>query len=49
MLKILYPTRQSYVDAVRQVVEQNVADGFLLPADAQETVLKAENSATGQW
>jgi hypothetical protein len=49
MLKILYPTRQSYVDAVRQVVEQNVADGFLLPADAQETVLKAENSAIGQW
>jgi hypothetical protein len=48
-LKALYPTHEAYVSAVRAVVEQNLADGFILPADAEQTVSAAMDSGIGHW
>lgn len=48
-LRTLYPDNQTYVDAVRRVAEQNVADGFILPEAAQRTIRAAEQSAIGRW
>ena len=44
----LYPTHQVYVDAVREVVEQNLADGYILPLAAQQTIREAEASQIGR-
>ena len=43
LLKSLYPTDADYLEKVRQVVEQNLADGFILPDAAMETLRAAEN------
>ena len=48
-LKTLYPNPESYISAVRRVVEQNLSDGFILPVDAQQTIRQAESSAIGRW
>ncbi|MDP2286511.1 MAG: alpha/beta hydrolase domain-containing protein [Pseudohongiella sp.] len=48
-LKTLYPSPESYISAVRRVVEQNLADGFILPVDAQQTIRQAESSAIDRW
>lgn len=44
----LYPSHEAYVDAVRAVAEQNVADGYILPLAAEQTIRTAEQSATGR-
>lgn len=48
-LKTLYPSHESYVDAVRAVVEQNLDDGFILPGDAEQTIRDATASDVGRW
>ena len=46
-LKELYPSRAAYVDAVREVVESNVAAGYILPIAAERTLQEAENRDLG--
>lgn len=48
-LRRLYPTHDAYMQAVRKVVEQNLADGYILPADAEETLAQAAGSGIGRW
>jgi hypothetical protein len=48
-LRRLYPSQESYLSAVQEVVRQNLADGFILPADAQETLDQARASGIGRW
>lgn len=47
-LKKLYPTHKRYVDAVKAVVEQNVADGYILPYAAERTIREAQQSTVGR-
>ncbi len=47
-LQRLYPSHAAYVDAVRVVAEQNVADGFILPYAAEQTIRNAELSTVGR-
>ena len=47
-LEALYPTHQAYVGAVREVVGQNLAAGYILPLAAQETIREAEASQIGR-
>jgi hypothetical protein len=42
-----YPTHAGYVSRVRQVTADNVKRGYILPADAAETVREAERSHIG--
>jgi hypothetical protein len=44
----LYPTHEAYVGAVTEEVERNVAEGFLLPFDAQRTLEEARRSEIGR-
>lgn len=46
-LNTLYPNHSSYVDAVREVVEKNVADGYILQLAAQQTIRAAQQSGIG--
>lgn len=46
-LDALYPSHVSYVDAVREVVEQNVANGYILPLAAEQTIREAQDSDIG--
>lgn len=46
-LAALYPTHTAYVSAVREAVDRNVLDGFLLPEDAQQTLEAAQQSSIG--
>lgn len=48
ILRQLYPTHDDYVRAVRQVAEQNVADGYILPEAAERTIREAEQSEVGR-
>ena len=43
----LYPTHESYVQAVRQVTNRNVRDGFVLEEDAKEIIRDARDSRVG--
>jgi hypothetical protein len=47
MVQQLYPTHQSYVDAVSKVTQQNLRDGFIVPEDAAEIIDTAEDSTIG--
>jgi len=47
LLTSLYPTEQSYIDAVRASCEDAVASGFLLQPDADLIVADAESSGIG--
>ena len=47
-LAALYPSHEAYVAAVRDVAEANVAAGYILEADATETIRLAEESAIGR-
>lgn len=47
-LERLYPSHEVYVNAVKAVVEQNLADGYILPSAAERTVREAETSAIGR-
>lgn len=47
-LDSLYPTHEAYVNAVREVVEQNLADGYILPYAAELTIRQAQESAIGR-
>lgn len=47
-LEKLYPSHEDYVNAVKAVVEQNLADGYILPSAAERTVREAESSAIGR-
>jgi hypothetical protein len=42
-LNRLYPTNADYIEKVRQAVEQNLADGFILPEAAIQTLEAAQN------
>ncbi len=44
----LYPSHDDYVAAVREVAEANVAAGYILEVDAEETIRLAEESAIGR-
>ena len=44
----LYPSHDAYVTAVREVAEENVAAGYILEADAAETVRVATASSVGR-
>lgn len=48
-LRTLYPDHATYVNAVREVVRQNIADGFILPEDGEQTIREAEVSTIGRW
>jgi hypothetical protein len=48
-LRRRYPTQEVYLNAVRAVVEQNLVDGYILPADAEETLAQAAASGVGNW
>ncbi|MEX2131426.1 MAG: alpha/beta hydrolase domain-containing protein, partial [Pseudohongiellaceae bacterium] len=48
-LRQLYPDHASYVNAVRAVVRQNLADGYILPEAAARTIQEAEQSSIGRW
>lgn len=43
----LYPTHDAYVTKVTQAANAAVAAGFMLPADAQQTIDKAQTSIWG--
>jgi hypothetical protein len=47
-LRRLYPSHAGYVESVRKVAEQNVADGFILPEAAERTIREAEQSLIGR-
>lgn len=47
-LNALYPSHSAYVDRVREVAEQNVADGYILPLAAQMTIREAQQSDIGR-
>jgi hypothetical protein len=44
-LQSLYPTHGAYVNAIVAAAEKNVADRFLLPADAQELIADASRAS----
>jgi hypothetical protein len=46
-LQALYPTHEAYVAKVKTAVAASVADGFVLPEDAAETIAEAEASVVG--
>ena len=43
-IQALYPTRDAYLNAFRASVEENLAGGFILPADAQAMLAEAEDA-----
>ncbi len=44
----LYPTHAAYVAAVRDVTARNLTAGFILKADADQTIADAERSTVGR-
>ena len=44
----LYRSHGDYVNAVKAVVEQNLADGYILPFAAERTIREAEASSVGR-
>ncbi|PCJ26380.1 MAG: hypothetical protein COA96_05085 [SAR86 cluster bacterium] len=44
----LYPSHEAYVNAVKEVVEQNLADGYILPYAAELTIRQAQASSIGR-
>ncbi|GIF66623.1 hypothetical protein Ais01nite_46580 [Asanoa ishikariensis] len=48
VLDALYPTHGSYVSKVNHVTDQNVRDGYLLPADAKTIKREAARSRIGK-
>lgn len=48
-LRSLYPSQAAYLAAVNAAVEQNLASGFILEADAEETKAQARASGVGAW
>jgi hypothetical protein len=44
----LYPSHAAYVDAVRDVTLRNLKAGFILKADADQTIADAERSTVGR-
>jgi len=47
-LGALYPSHDAYVEAIKQVVEQNLANGYILPYAAERTIEQAQQSAIGR-
>jgi hypothetical protein len=47
-LRNLYPTRAGYMEAVREVVGQNLAAGYILPYAAARTIRAAEEAKIGR-
>ena len=47
-LDSLYPSHESYVQAVKEIVAQNLADGYILPYAAERTIREAEASSVGR-
>lgn len=48
VLRKLYPNHGGYVNAVKKVVQENVAAGYILPYAAERTIREAENSSIGR-
>jgi hypothetical protein len=47
-LRSLYPSHADYLGKVTEVVNKNLADGFILPVAAQRTLREAQQSQTGR-
>lgn len=47
-LTALYSSHSEYIEAVQAVVEQNLADGYILPYAAELTIRRAQSSDIGQ-
>ena len=47
VLDDLYSSHEVYVNRVREVVEENLADGYILPYAAERTIRQAEASSVG--
>ncbi|MCH2356703.1 MAG: hypothetical protein MK319_08570 [Pseudomonadales bacterium] len=47
-LTALYPNHDDYVEAVKAVVDQNLADGYILPYAAELTIRRAESANIGR-
>ncbi|HJN44181.1 MAG TPA: alpha/beta hydrolase domain-containing protein [Vicinamibacterales bacterium] len=47
-LQRLYPTHAGYVEAVREMAGRNLADGYILPYAAEQTIREAEASKVGR-
>ena len=47
-LNSLYPDHDAYVSAVREVVQQNLIDGYILPYAAEKTLKEAMSSKIGR-
>jgi hypothetical protein len=47
-LNKLYPSHESYVSAIERVTNENLRGGFILKADAENTVREAKESAIGR-
>jgi hypothetical protein len=48
MLNKLYPTHAAYVSAVEKVTNDNLRAGYILKADAEQTIKDARDSAIGR-
>ena len=44
-LNFLYPDHNTYLDAIKAVVEKNLEDGYILPYAAERTIREAEATA----
>ncbi len=44
----MYPSHDAYVAAVREVTAKNLAAGYILEYDAEETIREAERSDIGR-
>ncbi len=49
ILRQVYPDQETYLNAVRAVVAENIEAGFILPQDGEETIRAAEESGVGNW
>lgn len=47
-LRALYPSREYYLEAVRRVVEGNLASGYILPYAAERTMQEARSRELGR-
>ena len=47
-LTALYPSHDDYVEAVKAVVDKNLADGYILPYAAELTIRRAESTNIGR-
>jgi hypothetical protein len=47
-LASLYPSHAAYISAVKEITQKNLKAGYILKADADETIKEAERSEVGK-